>query len=198
MTKKATKTVRVGDPIVELADAAAFDAWLAKHHASSTGVRLRLRKGARDGALRYPEAVEVALTWGWIDGVKQSYDDASWLQRFSPRGPRSIWSKINVAKVAHLVAAGRMKAPGLAAVERAKANGQWAAAYDAPSTSTTPPELAAALQKNKKAAAAYAKLDKRNTYALHHRVQTAKKAETKAKRVADFVAMLARGDKLYP
>jgi uncharacterized protein YdeI (YjbR/CyaY-like superfamily) len=180
-------------------DARAWGRWLARHHATSTGLWVRLaKKGADTPSVTYAEAVDEALCWGWIDAQKRPLDEHWWLQRFTPRGPRSIWSKINRDKVAALVAADRMAPPGIAAVERAKANGQWDAAYDSPRTATVPDDLAAALAGSQRAAAMFATLDAANRYAILFRVQTAKKAETRARRIAELVAMLARDETLHP
>jgi uncharacterized protein YdeI (YjbR/CyaY-like superfamily) len=180
-------------------DARAWGRWLAKHHATSTGLWVRLaKKGADTPSVTYAEAVDEALCWGWIDAQKRPLDEHWWLQRFTPRGPRSIWSKINRDKVAVLVAADRMAPPGIAAVERAKANGQWDAAYDSPRTATVPDDLAAALAGSPRAAATFATLSAANRYAILFRVQTAKKVETRARRIADLVAMLARNETLHP
>jgi uncharacterized protein YdeI (YjbR/CyaY-like superfamily) len=149
-------------------------------------------------SVTYTEAVEVALAWGWIDGQKQRGDELSWLQRFTPRRARSPWSKINRGKALALIEAGLMQPAGLAEVERAKADGRWDAAYDPPSRATVPADLQAALAKNARAAAGFATLDSRNRFAVLYRVQSAKKAETRQQRIAAVVALLARGEKLYP
>lgn len=176
-----------------------WDAWLALNHASSLGVWLQLAKKASGApSVSYGEAVEVALCYGWIDGQSKSHDDLSWLQRFSPRGPRSIWSKINREKAGQLIESGRMQPAGLAAVQQAKANGQWEAAYDSPATASVPDDLQAALEHNPEAREFFATLNSRNRYAILHRIQTAKKPETRAKRIAQFVEMLERGELLYP
>jgi uncharacterized protein YdeI (YjbR/CyaY-like superfamily) len=140
----------------------------------------------------------VALAWGWIDGQKNAHDDDWWLQKFTPRGPKSVWSKINCAKAEALIAAGKMKPAGLKEVERAKADGRWAQAYDSHRTSTVPDDLARALAANKRAAAFFEIIDAANRYAILYRVQTAKKPETRADRIAKFVAMLGRHETLYP
>jgi len=185
-------------PTVAFADPRAFSTWLAANHASSRGVWLRLAKKASGvPSVTYAEAIDVALTWGWIDGQKRPGDESSWLQRFSPRGARSMWSKINRDKATALIAAGTMQPPGLAEVERAKRDGRWDAAYDSPSRAAVPEDLAAALAVNPRAAAFFATLDGANRYAVLWRVQTAKKPETRAKRVEDFVAMLARHEKIH-
>lgn len=180
-------------------DARAFAAWLAKHHDSVEGVWLEIpKKGAGVPSVSYAEAVEIALAWGWIDGQKRPLDDERWLQKFCPRGARSLWSKINRDKADALIAAGKMMPPGMIAIERAKRDGRWDAAYDSPKSSTVPPDLRAALDANERAAAAFATLDGSNRYAILWRVQTAKKPETRTRRIADLVAMLARGEVLHP
>jgi uncharacterized protein YdeI (YjbR/CyaY-like superfamily) len=161
-------------------------------------VWLLIAKNSDTPRLSYREALEVALAWGWIDSQKQKHDDTAWRQRFSRRKARSPWSKINRDKATALIAAGEMQAPGLAEVERAKADGRWAAAYDSARTSTAPDDLVAALATKPRAAAFFATLDAANRYAILYRVQTAKKPETRAKRIADFVAMLARHETIHP
>ena len=185
-------------PTLSFATPRAFSDWLADHHASSRGIWLRLAKKASGTAsITYAEAVDVALSWGWIDGQKQRADESSWLQKFTPRGARSAWSKINREKALALIDAGAMQPSGLAEVERAQQDGRWDAAYDPPSRATVPEDLEAALAKSPRAAAFFAMLDARNRYAVLWRVQTAKKAETRQKRIAELVAMLARGEKVH-
>lgn len=177
----------------------AFGEWLAQHHASSAGVWLKLaKKDAGVPSVSYAEAIEVALSWGWIDGQKQAHDERHWLQKFTPRGARSLWSKINRDKATALIAAKKMMAPGLAEIERAKRDGRWQAAYDSPRSSTVPADLQAALDGNARARRAWATIDSANRYAILWRVQTAKKAETRARRIAELVAMLGRGELLHP
>ena len=139
----------------------------------------------------------MALAWGWIDSQKRALDDGAWLQRFTPRGPRSPWSKINRAKAEALIAEGRMRPSGLAEVERAKADGRWDAAYDGAASATVPDDLQRALDASPAAKEAFAKLDAQNRYAILHRTQTAKRPETRARRIATFVAMLERGETLH-
>jgi uncharacterized protein YdeI (YjbR/CyaY-like superfamily) len=197
VAKPAARTA--GPETLSFATPRAFSDWLAEHHASSSGLWLRLAKKAAGAAsITYAEAVEVALAWGWIDGQKRGGDEASWLQRFTPRGAKSVWSKINREKALALIEAGAMQPAGLAEVERAKRDGRWDRAYDPPSRATVPDDLEAALAKDARAAAAFRGLNARNRYAVLWRVQTAKKAETRARRIADLVAMLARGETLYP
>lgn len=177
----------------------AWEAWLAEHHATPEGIWLKFfKKGAGVATVTYAQALDVALCYGWIDGQSRGLDATSYLQRFLPRRARSTWSKINRDHVARLTTAGRMKPPGLAAVEAARADGRWDAAYDSPANATVPPELAGALAKDAAAQAAFDALDAKNRYAMVHRLQTAKKPETRAKRAAEFCAMLARGEKLHP
>lgn len=156
------------------------------------------RKGGAVVSIDYHQALDVALAWGWIDGQKFPGDAACWIQRFSPRKPRSIWSKVNRAKAEAMIAAGTMQPAGLAAIALAKADGRWDAAYDSPKTSAPPPDLVAALSASPRAQALFTELDATNRYAILHRLQTAKKPETRARRLADFVAMLARGETLHP
>ncbi|HEY3815904.1 MAG TPA: YdeI/OmpD-associated family protein [Polyangiaceae bacterium] len=200
-TKKtaAAAEVPAGElPTLAFADRRAFSTWLAANHATSRGVWLRLAKKASGvPSITYAEAIEVALAWGWIDGQKRPGDETSWLQKFSPRGARSMWSKINRDKATALIAEGAMQAPGLAEVERARRDGRWDAAYDAPSRAAVPDDLAAALAANPRAAAFFATLDAANRYSVLFRIQTAKKPETRAKRVQHFVAMLARHEKIH-
>jgi uncharacterized protein YdeI (YjbR/CyaY-like superfamily) len=185
--------------IATFADARALAQWLKQHHASSTGVWLKLaKKSAGTPSVKYAEAVELALTWGWIDGQKRALDGDWWLQKLMPRTKRSIWSRMNCDKAEALIAAGKMKPSGRAEVERAKADGRWARAYDSPRTSAMPEDLARALAANKRAAAFFETIDAANRYAILWRVQTAKKAETRARRIEASVAMLARHETLHP
>jgi uncharacterized protein YdeI (YjbR/CyaY-like superfamily) len=186
--------------IVTFASAEAFEAWLDENHAASPGIWLRLRKkeGAPAGALDYARALDVALCFGWIDGQKAAYDDRWWLQRFTPRRPGSRWSRINRDKATALTDQGRMRPPGQAEIDRARADGRWEAAYDGSRTATVPDDLAAALAEVPAAAAFFETLDRRNRYAVLYRVQEAKKPETRARRIEKYVAMLARGEKPHP
>ncbi|MGZ3407051.1 MAG: YdeI/OmpD-associated family protein [Polyangia bacterium] len=186
-------------PIATFEGARALAAWLATHHASSTGVWLKLaKKSAGTPSVSYAEAVEVALTFGWIDGQKRPLDADWWLQKLTPRGARSAWSKINRDKAEALIAAGKMKPSGQREIDRAKTDGRWAQAYDSHRTSTVPDDLARALAANKRAAAFFEIIDAANRYAILYRVQTAKKPETRADRIARLVAMLAKKETLHP
>lgn len=182
------------------ADLAAWRAWLADHHADcADGLWLRIaKKEARPKSLTYAEAVEVALCFGWIDGQKKGGDAGVWLQRFTPRRAHSMWSKVNCAKAEELIRSGSMQPAGMAEVQRAKADGRWQAAYDGQRTSTVPDDLRAALAGNDVAREFFATLDSRNRYAILHRLQTAKRPETRARRLATFVEMLARRRTIYP
>lgn len=175
-----------------------FETWLRKNHSASEGVWLEIARSGAPSTISYDEAVEIALCYGWIDGQKKAQDAMYWLQRFTPRRPRSMWSKVNRARAEDLIAAGRMQASGQAEIDRAKADGRWDAAYDSARTSAVPADLQAALHSQPKAAAFFSTLDAANRYAVLWRVQTAKKPETRAKRIETLVAMLARGEKIHP
>lgn len=185
-------------PVLPFASKQAFSAWLDEHHASAKGLWLQLAKKASGTAsVTYPEALEVALCYGWIDGQKQSQGEAAWLQKFTPRGPRSIWSVINREKAQQLIASGLMKPAGLAAIERAQRDGRWDAAYDSPKSATVPADFQAAIERSPRAKAFFATLDSRNRYALLFRLQTAKRPETRARRIEQFVQLLERNEKLH-
>jgi uncharacterized protein YdeI (YjbR/CyaY-like superfamily) len=176
-----------------------WEAWLAAHGTSSGGVWLRLaKKGSPECSVSYAEALESALCYGWIDGQKKPESEQAWLQRFTPRRPKSIWSKINREKAIGLMAAGRMQPAGLEQVERARSDGRWEAAYDSPSKAAMPDDFAAALEQNAGAKAFFATLDRTNRYAVLWRIQTAKTGETRARRIGQFVEMLAKHEKLHP
>lgn len=173
--------------------------WLEKNHRTSTGLWLKLaKKGSGLPSLTYGEALETALCYGWIDGQKRPDTDLMWLQRFVPRSSRSIWSKINRTKAEALVESGQMQPAGLEAMECAKKNGQWEGAYDSPSNATVPPDLQKALDANPRAKDFFHTLSGANRYAILFRVQTAKKAETREKRIRQYVEMLERHEKLHP
>jgi uncharacterized protein YdeI (YjbR/CyaY-like superfamily) len=156
------------------------------------------KKGSGFASVTYAEAVEVALCYGWIDGQARRLDDDYYLQRFTPRRTRSKWSKINRAKAEKLIESGAMKAAGLREVDRARMDGRWDAAYDAPSTATVPDDLRAELDKNHEASGFFKALDATNRYAILHRIQDAKSHETRARRIKKFVTMLERKEKIYP
>ena len=186
-------------PIRSFKSAREWSAWLAKNHTVSRGIVLRLtKKSAGPGHIDYAQILDAALCYGWIDGQRTSHDEKTFLQKFTPRARRSVWSKINRQKALALIKAGRMHASGLAEIERAKADGRWDAAYDSYATSTVPPDLQACLKASPRAAAHFATLDSRNRYAILFRTQTAKRPETRARRIALFVEMLAQGKRLHP
>jgi uncharacterized protein YdeI (YjbR/CyaY-like superfamily) len=188
-----------GMPVILFGDAAAWEAWLERNHTDSSGLWLRLaKKAAEIMSVTYAEALDVALCYGWIDGQKKSYDASSWLQKFTPRGRKSVWSKINRDKALALIESGRMQPAGLHAIELARQDGRWDAAYDPASTATVPDDFQAALDASPGASAAFEALDRQNRYAMLFRIQTARKSETRAARIAKFVEMLERGEKLHP
>jgi uncharacterized protein YdeI (YjbR/CyaY-like superfamily) len=174
-----------------------FAEWLAKNHDKSAGLWLKIaKKAAGISTVTYAEALDVALCYGWIDGQKGSFDEQYFLQKFTPRRPKSIWSKINVEKVEGLIASGEMKPAGLKAVEAAKQDGRWAAAYASQKNIVVPADFQSALEKNKKAKAFFETLTGSKRYSFLFRIETAKKAETREKRIHQFVAMLAKGETL--
>lgn len=169
-----------------------------KEHAKTPGLLLRIyKKGSGIPSITYAEALDQALCFGWIDGRKLPFDDISWVQTLTPRKARSGWSKMNVAHVARLIREGQMTPAGLKEVQAAKADGRWAAAYDSPATATAPPEFGKELERNAKAKQFYATLNKANVYAIAYRLQTAKRPETKIKRMKQIIDMLARGEKFH-
>ena len=183
---------------VPFASRTEWEAWL-EGHPDADGVWVKLaKKGTGIPTVTYAEAVEVALCFGWIDGQSRGLDERFYLQRFTPRRARSAWSKLNRTKAEALIASGAMRPGGLREVERAKADGRWAAAYDSPSTAAVPDDLQQALDANGTARAAFDGLDATNRYAILHRLQLAKKPETRAANIEKFVAMLAAGDKPHP
>jgi len=185
------------EPTLTFSDSSEWDAWLAKHHDRSGAVLLRIPK--RKGSdLTYARALDAALSWGWIDSQKRALDASAWLQRFSPRTAKSPWSKINRARAEALIASGAMRQPGFTEVERARADGRWARAYEGSRTAEVPPDLATALAGNLRARAFFDALDRANRYAILWRVQTAKKPETRARRIEQFVALCAEGKTLHP
>ncbi len=174
-------------------------AWLDKNHQTSTGLWLRLAKKSSDvRSVTYKDALEVALCYGWIDGQKKPESDAAWLQRFLPRGSKSLWSKINREKATALIASGEMKPAGLEAIENARKNGRWEAAYDSPSGAKVPDDFQAALNTHPKARAFFETIDRANRYAVLWRIQTVKKAETRARKIEQFIVMLEKREKIHP
>ncbi|WP_411721242.1 YdeI/OmpD-associated family protein [Mycetocola sp.] len=185
------ETIRFDDPD-------AFREWIEEHQDSSPGAWLVIaKKGSGQTTVTYAEALDVALAYGWIDGQSRSVDEATYVQRFTPRRPRSPWSVRNVGIAEAMIADGRMKPRGLAEVERARADGRWERAYHGPKNAEPHPDFLAALGKNPQAAEFFASLNSQNRYAIYYRIQDAKRPETRVRRIEDFVDRLARGEKFY-
>ena len=188
----------VGLPTLPFASAAAWEAWLEDHHAESKGVWIKMAKmDAGIESVRYPEVLDSALCFGWIDGRRDALDERYFLQRFTPRRPRSRWSRINRDKAERLIAEGRMRPAGLAEVEQARADGRWEAAYEGQRSITVPEDLQRELDARPDARAFFAGLTSQNRYAILYRLQDAKRPETRARRLAQFVAMLEAGERIY-
>jgi uncharacterized protein YdeI (YjbR/CyaY-like superfamily) len=186
-------------PILGFADQGAWESWLAGQHAVSPGIWLKIpRKDSGATGVSYPDALTVALCYGWIDGQKGRLDDDYWLQRFGPRRPGSRWSKINTEKAAELIEAGLMQPPGMREVELARSDGRWDAAYQGQRAMGVPDDLAAELARNETAAAFFATLSGANRYAILYRIGDAKRPETRARRIAKYVAMLAAHETIHP
>ena len=211
MTAKAAKTktnriktvkrsigVGANAPIRAFKDPKAWEAWLSKNQTAADGIWIRIaKKASGTKSVNQPEAVEVALCYGWIDAQARPESATAWLQRFVPRRPRSIWSKINRERALALIASGRMRPAGLEQVERAREDGRWEAAYDSSRTSTVPADFERALQLNPRAKAFFKTISAANRYAILWRLQTAKKAETRAKRIRTFIEMLEKGETIH-
>ena len=190
-------TKKVDLPLRAFKTSVAFEKWLDKNQ-ETEGVRLHFyKKASGKASIRYAEAVEVSLCYGWIDGMAKGIDEESYEQRFTPRRAKSIWSKINVERATKLIESGKMKARGLNEVQAAKKDGRWAAAYDPPSTSTVPDDFLKLLEKYPKAKKFFLSLNKTNTFAITWRLQTAKKPETREKRMKQIVEMLRKGEKFH-
>jgi uncharacterized protein YdeI (YjbR/CyaY-like superfamily) len=193
-TKKKTRKIDVLSP----KSAKAWEAWLKVNHAGSNGVWLCIQKeGSAEKSPTYNEALDVALCYGWIDGQKNRHNESSWLQKFTPRRPRSGWSKKNTEHAERLIRAGKMKSAGLVEIEAAKKDGRWKAAYDSPSNATIPEDFLKELSRNKKAEAFFKSLNKTNLYSIAYRLQTAKTPETREKRMKTILAMMAKGEKFH-
>jgi uncharacterized protein YdeI (YjbR/CyaY-like superfamily) len=186
-------------PILGFADQASFETWLEEQHARSGGLWLKIaKKGADIGSVSYDQALEAAICFGWIDGQKGGLDDDYWLQRFTPRKPRSKWSKVNTEKAAALIAAGRMRPAGQREVDLAKADGRWEAAYQSQGNATVPDDLQRALDENEAARAFFATLNGANRYAVLYRIGSVKRPETRARKIAQYVEMLAERKTIHP
>lgn len=187
----------VEHPVLRLSDTGAWRAWLEENHAIASGVQLALAKGRATG-ITYAQALDEALCFGWIDGRKQGSSDTEWLQTFTPRRARSIWSKRNREHVERLEQSGRMTDAGRAEVARARADGRWDAAYAGPKDAVVPAELAEALAASPRASATFDTLSSQNRFAILFRLGNAKRPETRARKIAEYVAMLERGETIHP
>jgi uncharacterized protein YdeI (YjbR/CyaY-like superfamily) len=197
-TAKSSRGVTANAPIRAFKDAKAWEAWLSKNQRAADGIWVRIAKNASGiKSITYPEAVEVALCHGWIDGLKRPESATTWLQRFTPRRPRSIWSEINREKALALIESGRMAPAGLEEVERAKRDGRWDAAYSSPKSATMPPDFQQELDQHPTAEAFFKTLSRTNSYAIMWRIQTAKKPETRAKRIRTYIEMLEKGETIH-
>lgn len=193
MTSKAGEL-----PIMFFSDQSSFENWLEINHNTSTGIRLHIaKKQSGVVSITYGEALESALCYGWVDSQKESFDEKTWLQRFTQRGARSMWSKINKDKAEGLLANGRMKPSGMNAIEAAKENGQWDKAYQPQSSAVIPQDFEIELDHNPKAKAFFEAMDKHNRYAILFRINRVKKQETRVKRIQQFITMLERGETIY-
>ena len=186
-------------PVILFASAAELEAWLEREHARSSGIWLKIAKkgSGAESSVGYAEAVELGLCFGWIDGQARRFDDRHYLQRFTPRRSRSKWSRRNVERVEALSAAGRMRPSGIAAVEAAKADGRWEAAYAPPSTAEVPPDLERELKRDRTARESFEALDGANRYAIIYRLNDAKRPQTRERRLRKFVEMLRRGERIH-
>lgn len=181
-------------PIISFVSQKSFETWLKKHHTSTAGVWMRIfKKDSGEKTVTYAEALDVALCYGWIDSQKKSYDAKSYIQKFTPRGSRSIWSKVNIGHIDRLTKAQKMNPAGIAQVEAAKKDGRWEQAYDSPKNMKVPEDFLVLLKKHKKAYAFFKTLTKANTYAIAWRLQTAKKVETRERRMVTILEMLKTG-----
>jgi uncharacterized protein YdeI (YjbR/CyaY-like superfamily) len=185
-------------PIIAFETPAEWKKWLAQNHTQTSGIWLRIfKKGSNAASVTHAEALDEALCYGWIDGQRNKYDDSSFLQKFTPRRRKSIWSKINTRHVERLTKAGKMKPSGHAEVEAAKADGRWQQAYDSHRSMTLPEDFLMELEKNPKAKSFFETLNKTNLYSIAFRLQTAKKPETRQKRMKEILEMLSRGEKFH-
>jgi uncharacterized protein YdeI (YjbR/CyaY-like superfamily) len=185
-------------PVISFASLEEWESWLEKDNGRSAGIWLRIyKKDSGVKSLSYPEALDGALCYGWIDGLKRPFDKQSWIQRFTPRRSKSLWSKINTGHVERLTQLGKIKPAGLAAIEAAKKDGRWDAAYHSPGKAAVPKDFLDALSKNKKAKAFFETLNKTNRYSIAWRLQTAKKPETRERRMKAILQMLVHGKKYH-
>ena len=196
--KKYSKLTKINTiPTIEFKTAKAFETWLEKNHDTSSGLWIKIfKKNSGKKTISYAESLAVALCYGWIDGQKQTFDEEAWLQKFCPRTAKSIWSKINIGHVERLIDEGRMKPAGIKVVEAAKADGRWEKAYDSPGKMTIPEDFLKELRKNKKAEEFFNGLNKTNLFSIGFRLQTAKKPETREKRMKEIIKKLEKGERL--
>ncbi len=186
-------------PVIAFASAADWKRWLDENHTESNGIWMRIfKKASATPTVTYAQALDAALCYGWIDGQKKKYDEESWIQKFTPRRARSTWSKTNTRHIERLTAAGKMKPAGRAQVESAKRDGRWERAYASPGTAVVPEDFMRELSKNLKAKAFFETLNKRNTFPIAYRLQSAGRPETRQRRLKEILAMLERGEKFYP
>ena len=186
-------------PVLFFENPPSLEDWFLNHHRASQGFWLQIaKKDSGVVSVSYNEALTIALCYGWIDSQKKTYDDKTWIQRFTPRGTRSIWSKVNKDKAVLLIAGGKMTASGLEAIETAKQNGNWDKAYESQSVASLPEDFAAELERNPQAKAFFDTLNGVNKYAIVFRLQNVKKQETRTKRIQQFITMLEKGEKIYP
>jgi uncharacterized protein YdeI (YjbR/CyaY-like superfamily) len=196
--KKASTTTGPETEILKFASQSAWAEWLAQHHANSPGVFIQVAKsGSGHPSVTCPEALDVALCYGWIDSLRRGLDAEWFLQKYGPRKSASLWSKINCDKVQSLIDQGLMQPSGFAAIEVARKNGRWESAYEGPSKIAVPPDLQAELDRRPEAAAFFAKLKSQNRFAILFRLQTARKPETRLARLEKFIGMLERGETIY-
>lgn len=197
-TDKKLNSGKADLPIIPFSSPAEWEQWLEQNHPVSKGIWLQMfKKGSGIASVNYAEALDVALCYGWIDGQLKSLDKLSYMQRFTPRRPKSIWSKRNIEHIARLTTEGRMKPAGIKEAEAAKADGRWEVAYDGQGTMNLPADFLEELTKHKKAFAFYESLNKANKYAIAWRIQTAKRPETREKRMKDILEMLGKEEKFH-
>ncbi len=186
-------------PLLLFEAASDWETWLKENHGNSAGVRLQIaKKGSGHTSVTYAEALDVALCYGWIDGQKLPMDDKFFLQKFTPRRAKSVWSKVNTEKVEQLIKQGRMQPAGMKQIEMARADGRWDAAYASQKNMEIPEDFQAELNKNPEAKAFFDTLNKTNRFAIYFRITTAKKSETRRARIEKFIEMLTRHEKIYP
>ena len=197
-TEDKNKLGKADQPVIPFSSAVVWEQWLEQNHEVANGIWLQFyKKNSGIASVNYAEALDVALCYGWIDGQSKSIDELSYKQHFTPRRPRSIWSKRNIGHIARLTEEGRMKPAGIKQAEAAKADGRWEQAYDSPGNMILPDDFIAELSKNKSASGFYDSLNKTNKYAICWRIQTARKPETREKRMKEILEMLERKEKFH-